>query len=37
MLTFKANNKLYSILRVLKLDFKSYIKIKRDEKVNNRP
>jgi hypothetical protein len=32
-----VNNKLYGILRVAELAFKSRIKVRRDEKVNNRP
>jgi hypothetical protein len=37
ILTPKVNNKLYGILRVAKPVFKSYIKVRRDKKVNNRP
>jgi hypothetical protein len=32
-----VNNKLCGILRVVKLAFKSRTKVRRDEKVNNRP
>jgi hypothetical protein len=37
ILTPKVNNKLCGILRVAEPAFKSYIKVRRDEKVNNRP
>jgi hypothetical protein len=37
MLTPKANNKLYSILRILEPGFKPYTKIRYNKKVNNRP
>jgi hypothetical protein len=36
-LTPKVNNKLCGILRVTEPAFKSYIKVRRDEKVNNGP
>jgi hypothetical protein len=37
ILTPKINNKLYRILRVVEPAFKSYIKVKYNEKVNNKP
>jgi hypothetical protein len=36
ILTSKVNNKLYIILRVTKLAFDPYTKVKCDEKVNDR-